>query len=612
MKIRLLIFLLFALTQVNAQDTIRITDFGVEPDSRINVTPSVEKALRHCANKQNVVLFFPKGRYDFWPSYCKENDVTIGFKLKKMKNITIEGNGSDFIFHGRMQIARIDSCENVTFKNFSVDWDRPFISQGEIMEVTNDHLDLKLNETEYPYIIENGKIVFVGEGWKSSRTGVLLYDKVRKEILPQTWDSSLGDIFQQRAEKIGNNVVRFFGKSKMLPPIGTIVSLSHARYLTVGIHIIFSKNTILKDLIIYHALSHGVLGEMSENITMDNASMTANEAKGRVFSTVADASHFVNCKGLIKVENCAHTGQYDDFINVHGRNLVIKKIIGNKTIEVDRNGWYNLSGDEVWFLDRDKAQRGEVRTIESIAPVENTVGTDKLYLITFTQPLPSNIKVSDIIENKTRSASLELRNCKILKKNRARGILVTTPKDVIIENNYFRTAGTAILIEGDIDHWFESGANNNVHIRNNIFEDCLTSGNKDGNRWQWGDAVITITPSHKPLDNNTTPYHNNIFIYNNTFKVFDAPLLRVRSVNVLKFNNNEIIKTNTYEPYAWQKSAFLLDGCRKVEVKDNIIDNDYKTRDILIEHMKKSDIKVSKGQGFNLDFVMKGFKTYLN
>lgn len=38
---------------------------------------------------------------------------------------------------------------------------------------------------------------------------------------------------------------------------------------------------------------------------MDNANVTINEKKGRVFSTGADASHFVNCKGLIKIKNSA-------------------------------------------------------------------------------------------------------------------------------------------------------------------------------------------------------------------------------------------------------------------------------------------------------------------
>jgi len=145
-------------------------------------------------------------------------------------------------------------------------------------------------------------------------------------------------------------------------------------------------------------------------------------------------------------------------------------------------------------------------------------------------------------------------------------------------------------VEGDMDYWFESGAHNNLRIFDNVFEDCLTSGNRDGSRWQWGEAVITITPSHRPKSDKDEPYHKNISIYDNTFKVFDAPIIHARSVRNLTFTRNRILKTYTYAPYTWQKSGFLLDGCRNVTVTGNIIDKNYKTTDIVIEHMKRKDV----------------------
>jgi len=607
-KSLIIISLLLVFTAVEAQKKISITEFGASPDSHVNVIPAVRQAVDACKGDEEVVIEFPTGRYDFWSSFDGKAP-TIGFDLRRLKNVTIEGNGSEFIFHGNMQIALLEDCENITLRNFSVDWERPYISQAEIVEATADYLDVRIDKEQYPYLIENGKIMFTGEGWKQPvvRAYNNLYDAERHEIVTQTWDDPLGSIFEQPAEERGDGIVRFLGSTPYKPDKGMIVSLFHARYLTNGIQIFKSKNTQLKNLTVYHALSHGVVGEMSENITLDNTSMTANEAKGRVFSIVADASHFVNCKGVIKVENCAHTGQGDDFINVHGRNVVIQSVVDGRTIETKNDGRYNLVGDEMWFLNRETAQRGETRIVEAITPVYQD-GKQTGYRISFTKDIPAGIKTGDFVESKTWTASLELRNCKILKKHRARGILVTTPKDVVIENNYFRTAGTAILIEGDIDYWFESGANTNVQIRNNVFEDCLTSGNRDGDRWQWGDAVITITPSHRPTSDKTEPYHRNIDIHNNVFRVFDPPLVRARSVRGLKFTDNEIVKTNSYPSYSWQKSSFLLDGCREVLIRNNKIDAAYTTRDILIEHMKKSDVKAAD---FKVGFV-KGMKTYLN
>ena len=48
--------------------------------------------------------------------------------------------------------------------------------------------------------------------------------------------------------------------------------------------------------------------------------------------------------------------------------------------------------------------------------------------ITFTEPLPKNVKAGDFLENKTWTPNLEIKDSRILKNHRARGILVTTPK----------------------------------------------------------------------------------------------------------------------------------------------------------------------------------------
>lgn len=588
---------------VYSQELINITDFGGVPDSRIDIIPALNKALEFAKDKPDVIIQFPKGRYDFWPSDDENVENPVGFNLFKQNRLTIDGGESEFVFHGKMQIANIDSCSNIVFRNFSVDWDRPLISQAVIENATDSYLDVKIDRTSYPYVIEQDTIKFIGEDWKYPVIEMYgtLYDKKTKEIVYNTWDAPLGNIFQSRAEQLPNGIVRFHEAPKMRPEKGTFVSLYHLRYALVGFHIQNSKDVLLKDIQVYHALSHGVLGERTENITLDNTSMLVNDNKGRVFSIIADASHFVNCKGLIKIENCSHTGQGDDFVNVHGRNVAIMKIIDNKTIEVKADGRYTTKGDSLWLIDRHTVQRGEIRIVESITPIYN--GRDiSGFSISFTQDLPKSISVGDFTENKTWTAGLELRNCNILKRHRARGILVTTPKDVVIENNYFRTAGTAILIEGDLDYWFESGANNNVQIRNNVFEDCLSSGNKTGDRWEWGDAVITITPSHRPQTDTTEPYHKNIHIYNNQFKVFDAPIVRAISVRGLYFNDNEIIKTETYEPYTWQQAAFWLDGCRDVRIESNKIDSEYITRDIVLEHMKRKDIKVGANQHLKIKF----------
>ena len=338
-------------------------------------------------------------------------------------------------------------------QNFSVDWERPYTSQATIEDVADDHIDLHIDRKQYPYTIERDTLLFIGEGWKLPVINSYnnLFDKDSKEIVYNTWDGPLGDIFRHRAEDLSNGLVCLYCKTKIKPAKGNIVVLCHVRYAVTGIHVANSKDIVFKNLTIYHSLSNGVHCERTENVTMDNASMTANVAKGRVFSTVADASHFTNCKGKITVKNCAHTGQGDDFINIRGTNSKILKIVNKSTVEVTNKAATIHTGDEVWFIDNKNAQRGETAVVASREEVfENGVFIG--FRLAFQKPFSKSVKVGDFIENKTWNPEVEIRNCRILKQNRARGILVTTPKDVVIADNYFRTAGTAILVEGDLDY----------------------------------------------------------------------------------------------------------------------------------------------------------------
>ena len=610
----ILIFLIILLgnqvIEISARQ-ISIAQFGLMPNTGENALPYVQMAIRECKTLPDVTLYFPKGRYDFFPEGGVGDPATdifrqrseVGFSIQKIKNFTLDGGGSEFIFHGRMQIAGIDSCEGVSLRNFSVDWDRPLISQGEIIGIGSDYIDIHVDRDQYPYAVENGKVLFEGEGWKLPVLTMYstLYDAENKEILYNTWDASLGDVFEQKAVEVDANTLRFYGKPAIQPPLGTLVALFHVRYLTPGISLNRSKDILLKDITLYHALSNAFNGHRCENITMDNANVRVNDAKGRCFSSVADASHFSECRGKVRILNCSHTGQGDDFINVHGTSVKIANVIDPYTVTVPSDGKGNGNsvtvGDSYWVIDKISAQREKVLKVQSKQPVfENGRGIG--HRIRFDKQLPPNIQKGDFLECKTWTPEVEIRNCRILKRHRARGILITTPRKVVIEDNYFRTAGAAILIEGDFNYWFESGACTNLTIRNNLFDNCLTSGNRHGHGGEWGDAVITITPSHVPVDENADTYHKNIRIEHNIFNVFDAPVLRAISVRGLYFQENTINKTQAYPPYTRQKSTFLLTGCREVEIRKNSWDTRYTSREIVTERMKTQDLYIDSTEEF--------------
>jgi len=133
---------------------------------------------------------------------------------------------------------------------------------------------------------------------------------------------------------------------------------------------------------------------------------------------------------------------------------------------------------------------------------------------------------------------------------------------VLIENNTFIIHGAAILIPGDANGWFESGAVSDVTIRSNVFDNCLVAES------QFSDGVIAIWPEiHRHVPGH--PFHRNIRIENNTFRVFDRPILYASSVDGLVFTGNTIVRTDAFKPWHRNPYAITLKHCLNVEVRHN-------------------------------------------
>ena len=584
---------------------LSVVDFGAEPNGKTDCVAAVAKALEACKEHQASILVFPKGRYDFYAP--EDGRRIVGIPITGQKNLVIDGDGSEFIFHGILGVAALTDSQNITLRNFSVDWDRPLIAQGTILDTTDDHLDIEFDKTEHPFEIESGKIFFLGEGWRRPIDGyTLLFDKTTKELVYNTRDYTIGhnDLFNTKSEEIADGVVRFHGKPKYKAEAGTIIALWLGRYVANVFTFTGCKDVVMENIDVYHGLSNGVVGFRTENITLRNFNFKANEKKGRVFSLIADGFHLNTCKGLVKIENCEHSGMGDDFLNLHGMNVMVQKRIDDFTVEVGVSGKTGSSyvlgvGDEVWFLDGQTVQRGETGKIKAIKEIREEGRLIAKHVV-FEQKVPVSLKEKDAIENKTWNAELEIRNCKVTKKHRARGLLISTPLRAVVENNYFRTAGAAILVEGDVNYWYESGAISDLVVRNNVFEDCFSSGYAG----DWGHAVITIHPSFKPQSETDEAYHRNIRIESNTFKSFDYPILFARSVRGLTFTGNTLNRTTTYPPFARNKATFVFDGCRDVRIEGNTYADGVLGKNIRTEHMKPDDVKI--GDKEQIDIFVPG------
>lgn len=545
-------------------------DYGILPNQDIDCTQAFYSMLAE--HKANTCFILEQGTYHFSSKealrgdyYISNTDVEnprhLSVLLKDMKNIIIDGNGSYFIYDGQTIPFTVDHCDTVTLKNITIDWTIPLSAEGFIVDACSEWTDIKIDNSLFPHFIKDNWLYFKGENWESPYGSFCQFDQTTKKVAYGT-----ADLFQSTTqEQLEDGTIRFYGSFNPVPTPGNYGVLRHNRRLHPGIFLNQSSNLHLEHITIHNTGGLGILAQFCENLSFDYVRFEANRERGRqIVSGHDDGLHLSNNRGEITVEHCSFYGLMDDPINVHGTTVKITEVIDTHTLKgtfvhyqaVDFDCWAE-SGHTVSFIDHlSMASRGtgQVRSFKLLSPTE--------FIIGFNTPIPDTFKVGDALENLTNSPSLVCRN-NYFGSCRARGVLVSTPKKVLIENNVFESAGSAILIAGDANFWYESGACNDVLIRGNHFSDCCMTS-----MYQFCNGIISICPEI-PQPELHKPFHRNIKITENTFQSFDYSIVYALSVKSLEFSHNKIIRSYVYEPMGLKNHMINLAYCSDITFKSN-------------------------------------------
>ncbi|CAM4109233.1 right-handed parallel beta-helix repeat-containing protein [Zobellia nedashkovskayae] len=560
--------LIFGVFNLTAQQTIHI-----KPEAE-DMTTLVRKAIESATDK-NLKLVFEKGTYKFLPDYATQQYSYITnhgnglkniiFLLEDFDSVTIEGNGAEFMFHGQVAPFQIRNCNQLTVKNLKMDWDIPFLFQGEVLAVDKIEgwRDIKPFTNGFSWELKKDRIFFPNvDGFSFPELGsTLAFNAEHKRVPHGAWDMSSRPRW---VEERPNGVLRFHEHLKQYPTVGSILNSKgdhdHNRYAP-AFQITSSKNIHLEDITIHHALGMGFLFERTENIIINNCGIYVREGSDRVVSTIADATHFANCKGDILIENSTFKHMLDDGTNVHGTYVVVNKILDKHTLRVSLQHFEQMgfefaaSDDQVWFIQQPSPKRASENVVDHVSIVN-----DKYSDITFKNELPDNLAQGDILENKTWNPTFTMRGCTI-KDHRARNIVLKTPLKTIIENNEFSSMMSSIFFRGETYFWFESGAVEDVLIQNNNFEYCAYSGMEH--------AILNITPRLGKDFDQTEIYDRNIRFINNNIKTFDNRIVWADRVDGLTISGNVIEQTNMAPSLHPDGYQFDFKNCINVEISNN-------------------------------------------
>lgn len=567
-----------------------VSKFGLKANSKKNASPIINKVLAkikaECKEGESVVLRFPTGRYNFHEEgsavreyYISNHDQTnpkkVGIALEDFKNLTIDGQGSEFVYYGRMIPISLLRSENCLLKDFSIDFEAPHIAQVQVVENNPEKgITFKVAPWVNYRITKDSIFETYGEGWTARQSMGIAFEEKTKHLVYNTSDIAVPT---KGVTEVAPRLLHApkWKNDRLIP--GTVVAMRTWFRPTPGIFISHNVNTTLQNVKVHYSEGMALLAQLCENITLDGFSVCLKgDDDPRYFTAQADATHFSGCKGKIISKNGLYEGMMDDAINIHGTYLKVVKRVDDRTLVgryMHDQAWgfeWGRPGDAVQFVRSETMELiGEGNEVTAIRPYDKEVvhGAREFY-ITFKEPIDPaiNEQSSFGIENLTWTPEVLFAN-NIVRNNRARGALFSTPKKTVVENNFFdHTSGTAILLCGDCNGWFETGACRNVIIRKNRFVNALT------NMFQFTNAVISIYPEIPNLKDQQKYFHGGaeggIVIEDNEFDTFDAPILYAKSVDGLIFRNNTI-KTNTaYKPFHWNKSRFLLERVTNAKISE--------------------------------------------
>ncbi len=558
--------------------TIRLSDHGILPDT--DITLALDQLMQE--HPYDTEFVFETADYYFRPheemhfDYRLSNsDVlperVLGIRLREHRGCILNGNGARLFFEGQMQAITLDRCKDITIKDLTIDWKKPLVAEGRILEVGERYADFYIDPEAFPHRFENGTLFFdVGaEEWYPLHRGFIVFDENNNSVARAT-----GDMFvHQGVEELGGSVYRYYFEATSGMKPGQTVVLRHNARRHAGIFSEKCEDLVFSDITVHSCGGLGCLAQFCHNLTYERVFFLPNRAAGRRISNGRDdGMHLTSNSGHITVTECSFLGLMDDPINVHGCCVTASRTLDSRTLlcryrhEQARNFLYWAEpGDEISFIRRD-----DMHAIGTAKALSYEITGDGEFVLRFREELPKEItelankEEALALDNLTHTASFTCTKNRF-GSCRARGILVSTPKRVQISQNYFCSSGSAILVAGDSNGWFESGECHDVEISDNVFTDlCLSS------MYQFCDGVISICPV-VPNPKTTLPYHKNIRIFGNKFDSPATPVLYAYATGGLVWKDNIIFISPSAEPWHPSSSWMKLQYCSDVRIEEDLL-----------------------------------------
>lgn len=512
-------------------------------------TAAVLAALEQCRKTAARRLLFKPGRYLF---HARRNpaDASMAFVLQDMHNLTIDGRGAEFIFHGLTGGFLFVNCSNIRVQNLVIDYDRPAHSVGTVIASGEKHFDLQVFP-EFP--VKGGEPV---EAFMDFDPATRLPCKRGLDVY--------GSV--QSTELLRPQVLRVHLTSPIAVPTGVLVALRHKVYGPGAFVNSRCRDMRFRDITIYAVPGMGLIGSVCRNITAERFRILLKPGTQRLVSATADGSHFGGCKGTISLRDCEFEGMGDDAVNIKsGLYLCVRRREDDHTVLAQHN---------LKMVDApDPGDVMEVSHVDDLLPyatvtvqsVEVLPGGENLHRVHFNTPLPADLREGDVLGNASRTPRVRINGC-LVRNNRARGFLIQT-RDAVVENCHFENVtGGGVWVMTEVVYFFESIGTCDIIVRRNIFDNC-------GYGAALGDGVLSAFAWLKGFGLPPRPgVHRHILLEDNTIRGGDNAGIFVTGVDGITIRGNRLEDVCRNPTSDACRAAISVLTSRDITVEGNTVD----------------------------------------
>lgn len=537
---------------------ISVEAYGIKPDTREDCTRLLQRALQDIQNMgEPVTLRFPLGEYHFYKEFgsvrryhTSNTDTldypvkTIGILVEQQKDLTVDGQGSLFLFHGNMMALAVVDSENIVLRDFSWDYACGMTQEMVITRMDGQRVTYELPKCQTFYL-ENtsGKcsdaVVWYEDSpitkeryWAfhngEETCNVMVYEEKEKRIsrheVVENPFAQVERIQQIEHGEDGGHPQIEITYQNPLPSFyheGVRFELTRNTYReTAGAFFWQSEGVTVERVHVHYMYGFGWLTQFSKDIRFSFCHFTPREGSGRMCTSFADLIHISGGGGTVWIEDCYFTHAHDDAINVHGTFVAAEEVVDAHTMMFryghrQQGGFPQFyPGNRVRIYENDSLNLVGEFTVDQVVDPDQLDG--KRMEVRFQEVLPHELQQLSpggsgyVAENDSFTPAVSIRRC-LFELIPTRGILCTTRKPVIIADNEFRHIFMpSIYLSGDSYEWFESGPIQNMLIMNNQFGMPPENGGKLP-------GAIVIEPITAPSTGDKEMVHKNIFIMGNQF-----------------------------------------------------------------------------------------------